>query len=369
MNDIATAAHAVLLPIGASLELEPWLLVFLGRGGRTVLAGETREEYVARAMSAERRERETPADFRGYAAEVARVAGAPVAIAVDAELGGIQRLSHLAPELPARAELATVGSDDLEARSFAMAAAARSLGVTLFLGPILDVIIGRNVWLQGRTMASDPAEVQRLATAYVAGCQRAGIVATAKHFPGYGDLSGDPALEDVSLRLSLADVERGIWPFRALVAAGVGAVMVGPAAVEAIDPGVPAALSARVVARLRDGLGFRGLIVSDDLDAPSTCQGESVGETAVRALAAGVDLLLVSGGPGLEATADAIVTAVESGRILRDRLLEAAGRVRSLADGSGPAGRSAVSVRALAAPCAVEEVVPSVVTLGSEGRP
>ena len=263
--------------------------------------------------------------------EANKIAG-PLLVAVDQELAGIQRLHGLVPPLPTL-EAARIMSDAaLEAVCFDTALGARALGVTMFLAPIVDVVDGPNPWLQGRTLGTDPAEVARIASAFVRGVQRAGVVVAAKHFPGYRQLTADPALADVSLAVSAADLRIAEPAFRAVIASGVRAVMTGPAPVSAIDAKQSASTSPAIMSMLRTRFGFRGLIVSDDLDAPATLRGKSLLDTAIASLAAGADLLLIASGPHLVDIVDGLTDAAAYGKLPRDRLADAAERVRALVD-------------------------------------
>lgn len=328
----------MLLPALDSRTLPTWAEDFLRAGGRTLLLGESRAEYVARMMSEQRRRTEQPAHFTALTDQAAEVAGVPVLVAVDQELGGIQRLHGLVPSLPDAATARAMPADDLVATARATGEGARRLGVGMFLSPVLDVLTGENPWLAGRTMGADPGEVARVAAGFVQGVQQAGVLATAKHFPGYRALAADPALTDTALTGNAAELEPGLTPFRAAIGAGVGAVMLGPAVVTALDRHQPASTSPAVVRLLREELGFAGLVVTDDVDAPATHRGRSVPGTAVAALAAGADLVLLAGGPELGAVAEQIEAAVADGRLAGKRLSEAADRVRRHAHRPTPPG-------------------------------
>ncbi|MGJ7042355.1 beta-N-acetylhexosaminidase [Shinella sp. BE166] len=320
-------ARAILLPAFDTLDVLDVMVPFLEKGGCSVLIGETRAEYVARAMSAERLAGETPAVFQARIAELKSVAPHLI-VAVDQELGGIQRLTGLVPPLPSLDEAHALDDASLAERCRITASAARELGVSMFLAPIADVIDGQNQWLRGRTMASYREAVARLVSAFVTGVQSAGITAVTKHFPGFNDLAGDPALVDVSLLTPRERILHNALPFRAAIEAGTKAIMTGPAPVAAFDGQNAASTSPAIMAMLRDDFGFRGLIVSDDLDAPATMRGRSLLETAIASVNAGADLLLVGGGPHLDALCDGIAAAARSGRISLDRLSEAAAGVR-----------------------------------------
>ncbi|OAP39710.1 glycoside hydrolase family 3 N-terminal domain-containing protein [Sinorhizobium americanum] len=325
-------ARAILLPAFDNLDFADVMEPFLEKGGRSVLIGETRAEYVARQMSKERLATETPDIFR-TAVDRLRAGCPELIVAVDQELGGIQRLEGLVCALPDLQDAEALSENVLAERCQQVAAAARELGVTMFLGPIADVVDGRNPWLHNRTMGSDAQTVARLAAAYVKGVQKAGISAVTKHFPGFNDLEADPALVDVSLGTTLDRILGSALPFRAAIEAGTKAVMTGPAPVAAFDAQNAASTSATVIALLRGHFGFKGLVVSDDLDSPATMRGASLLDTAIASLNAGVDLLLVGGGPHFHALSDGIADAVRAGRLSAERLADAARRVRENAAG------------------------------------
>ncbi len=333
-TELQRAAYSVLLPAFAGLELDDAVRRYLQRGGVSILLGESRDEYLARNMSFERRRRETQAHFMGIAEQVTAYAGSPVLVAVDQELGGIQRLHRLVPGMPTADELKGLSAEAIEARSYEMASSARVMGVNLFLAPIVDVVTGTNPWLHNRTLGTDWVEVSRIACAFIRGVQRAGVIATAKHFPGHYQTEHDPAVALASVPGSVQDLEQGLGVFRDVIAAGVQAIMPGPAVFPALDPLQSASTSEKVIGLLRDHLGFGGLIISDDLDAVSILRGNSIADTAINALNAGAHLLLVSSESGLDDLAQAIIAAAENGRLDRSQLLRAAEKVRDLARAS-----------------------------------
>ena len=327
MAEVEQAAHAVLLPVAGRLDVEPWLRDLLSRGTRSVLIGETRDEYVARAMAAERRVRESAQDVTRFVTAVEEiVGGAAVLVAVDQEPWGIARLHDLVAPFPDRARLPELSSEEIEDAAFEVAAGARRLGVNMFLSPVLDVLSGENPWLAGRTLSLSHGQVGRVGAAFIAGVQRAGVIAVAKHFPGHPELDLDPALHDTALRKEYS-VDVATQPFSRAVAAGVAGIMTGPVVVEPVDADQPASTSAKTVRILRGDLAFQGLVVSDDLDTPSTSHGRSLLDTALASLSAGVDLLLVPGGPELAELAAGIAARARGDEQFAARLHEAAQRV------------------------------------------
>lgn len=122
----------------------------LRSGGSSVLLGETRDEYVARSMSTERRSTETASWFREVAASARKSAGGTALVAVDQELGGIQRLHDLATPLPTASAAATLSTSSLLAAAAQLATECSGLGVNVVLSPIVDIVTGPNPWLDGR---------------------------------------------------------------------------------------------------------------------------------------------------------------------------------------------------------------------------
>ncbi|MBN3854016.1 glycoside hydrolase family 3 protein [Paraburkholderia sp. Ac-20340] len=331
MNDVLRDAYTVLFPAFGSLSLDASLERYLERGGVCLLVGESRKEYVARQMQTDRCASETAQQFKSLAQAARKIAGS-VVIAVDQELNGIQRLHRLVPALPEISDAHDMSSSQLAAQCESVARAARELGVNLFLAPIVDVVVGPNPWLEGRTLGADPAEVGRLAQAFTSGVQAAGVAACAKHFPGHPESKLDPAVAEAVISCSRAELEPSLEVFRGVIAKGVKAIMVGPATVTAVDEHFPSSRSHATVELLRSELAFDGLVISDDLDGPGILRGMSIEGCAVAAIDAGVDLLLVSSESGLDCIAESIADAVKHGNLKRTRLAEAASRVRVFAE-------------------------------------
>ncbi|MFC8826924.1 glycoside hydrolase family 3 N-terminal domain-containing protein [Streptomyces sp. NPDC057137] len=298
MSDTVRDAHAILFPAIPDLSLRPWMLTLLQAGTVAVLCGESREEYVAREMTQQRQSSESAGDVSGFISQVRNAANAPVLVAVDQEPWGTRRLHRLVPSFPAPADYRGLSDEEIRESAATVASAALALGVNTFLSPVLDVLRGPNPWLEGRTLPGGHDEVARVAAAVVQGMQGAGVLCVAKHFPGFPSLTLDPALEDTSMAAESSHLN-DLVPFRGVVDAGVGAVMTGPAVVSAVDASQPASTSPAVMDLLRRHLGFEGLVVSDELDAPGILHGRTLCETTFASLQAGVELLLVPGGPEL----------------------------------------------------------------------
>ena len=330
MSDLEQNIHAVFLPAFAELEISDAVAAFLRKGCRAILAGETRGEYVAREMSSSRITAEKPEGFLEFAAEARSAANGPVLIAVDQEMAGIQRLHGLVPPLPSHDELSSASPYAVETAAGTVAAAAKAIGVNMFLSPIIDVVTGHNPWLERRTISTDPNTVALLGAAFVRGVQKENVVCTAKHFPGHHDVTADPAIDATAVvKGNVDDLVPGYGPFEAVIASGTKAIMTGPMPVPCLDADESASTSASVVSMLRKSFGFEGLIVSDDLDNAAVMRGKSVAEKAVDALAAGSDLLLVAASEHLPELAEAVADALADGRLNVERVNAAAEKVRA----------------------------------------
>ncbi len=206
---------------------------------------------------------------------------------------------------------------------------ALAIGLNWVLGPVCDVNNNpANPVINVRAWGEEPAATGALATAFIRGLQAEGVLSCAKHFPGHGDTSVDSHLELPLLAHDRARLEAvELPPFRAAIAAGVSAVMTAHLVLPALDEERPATLSEAVLTRLlRQELGFAGLVVTDALVMEAICEYHGAGEAAVLAVAAGADLVLMPA--DAEAAIEALVAAVEAGRLSRSQLEASAQRRR-----------------------------------------
>ena len=228
-------------------------------------------------------------------AAAARGGNPPLLIATDQEGGRVKRL----PAGPPEASAETMGARDSAATVAQIGRATggylRKLGIDVDLAPVLDVGNPATSFLGSRIFSTSPATVASLGSSFVSGLQGARVAATAKHFPGLGTASGNTDTHAVLVTSTRQELERRLTPFRAAIRAGVKLVMVSNASYRALDPsGLPACLSPPIVGQLLRGeLGYSGVVVTDALSAPGPA---AYPDTPVRALRAGVDLLLYSNG-------------------------------------------------------------------------
>jgi beta-N-acetylhexosaminidase len=189
----------------------------------------------------------------------------------------------------------------------------------------------RNPIIGVRSFGEDPEQVSRHGVAAVAGFREAGVLPVIKHFPGHGDTAADSHLELPTLRVDRSRLHAiELRPFIAALAAGAPAVMSTHILFPALDPDLPSTLSHRILTGLlREELGFDGLIVTDCLEMKGIADNWGPEETAVLALEAGVDMLLVCHTLDTQRRMHrAICEAVRSGRLSEERLHQSVARVQ-----------------------------------------
>jgi beta-N-acetylhexosaminidase len=256
----------------------------------------------------------------------------PVWVSIDQEGGRVARLKKPFTEWPPMATLGRSGDLALAERfAKALAAELSAVGVTLDYAPVLDIHTNpANPIIGDRALAERADEVSRLGATIVRALQAAGVAACGKHFPGHGDTTKDSHLELPLVEHPPEQLrDREFAPFRAAIEAGVATIMTAHILVPSLDDDRPATLSKRIVTEiLRKELGFEGVILSDDLEMKALANDYAVPESAVHAIAAGCDGVLVcSGDHDTQAAAlEAIVHAVEDERLSIARIDDALAR-------------------------------------------
>ncbi len=256
----------------------------------------------------------------------------PLLVAGDEEPGRVSSFGAVLGRSSSARTLAARGTPE-QVGAFARQLGARlaDLGVDLDLAPVVDVSDGAAAAIIGdRSFSGDPSVAARYALAFSRGLADAGVVPTAKHFPGHGRSAADShrALGRVDATLAELTVT-DLVPFVAQIAAGVPVVMVGHVAYDALDPGLPASLSPSSYQLLRE-LGFRGVAITDSLGMGAVNQRWGFAEATIMAVSAGADAVLATDGSQARAMRDALVDAVGSGRLDEARLDEAVARMLAL---------------------------------------
>lgn len=279
----------------------------------------------------------------------------PLLISADLEAGAGMRFDDTV-NFPWNMAVAATGNPDYARRQGEVTGReARALGIQHIYAPVVDVNNNAaNPVINVRSYGEDPVEVGRFGAAFTEGAQKAGAIATAKHFPGHGDTAVDshrglPAINVARERLNTVE----LVPFQAVVNAGVGSVMMGHIALPQIDSTaikplptekknkpldtdeageiveekstMPATMSPVMGSILRKDLKFPGLIVTDALSMSGLTIYFTQEEAAVRAIEAGADQLLKPG--DVDASFRGVREAVKSGRLTEQRIEESARKI------------------------------------------
>ncbi len=262
--------------------------------------------------------------------ELQRAAKVPLLVAADFENGTAMRLADGTSLPSAMAVAATGDPHDAFTMGKITAIEARAAGLNWIFAPVADVNDNPdNPIINTRSFGEDPARVAKFVAQFIRGVQENGAMATAKHFPGHGDVNTDSHISVPVVPGDLAELNRvELVPFRAAISADVGAVMSGHLVVPALEPdkNVPATLSPLILTDLlRKKMGFDGIEVTDALDMAGVTAIDSPPNVAVRAINAGIDVLLIP--PNPDAAILAMKEAVESGELPVAKVNEAVRRI------------------------------------------
>lgn len=270
-----------------------------------------------------------------YQQTITEQRGLPLFVTVDQEGGMISHLRDGFTVFPVPALLTATQDVGLAERvGLAMAQEMLAVGVNMDLAPVADLETNpNNPIIRRRAFGNDPVMTSPILAGFIRGMQTGGVMATAKHFPGHGDSSGDSHVGLPVIGLSRERLESvELVPFRAAIESGVSTVMVAHIYYPALEPekNLPASLSKRVVTGLlREEMGFDGLIITDALDMDAIDTVYSYPQAAVQAIKAGVDLVIAAH-VSLEAEAagiQAVIDAVKSGTISEERINESVRRI------------------------------------------
>lgn len=283
-------------------------------GGLVIFAGEVMET----------------AELNNHLQSLSRV---PLLIAADFETGAAMRIDG-ATLFPPFMALGAAGSEEVAYQEGRITAIeGRAMGIHVNYAPVVDVNINPdNPIISTRSAGEDPDRVSRLAAAFIRGSQGNGMAATAKHFPGHGDTATDshstmPTVDGDRARLDRVE----LYPFGQAIKAGVEVIMTAHLNVPALDPtpGLPATLSRPIITDLlRSEMGFKGLIVTDAMEMGGITTAFGGPEAAVRAVQAGVDMVLLPGDP--PAAIDALFRTVAAGTIPESRIEDSVRRILGL---------------------------------------
>jgi beta-N-acetylhexosaminidase len=258
----------------------------------------------------------------------------PLLIAVDQEGGRVVRLKAPFTTFPTAAKVGQTGSEQLAYHvGAAIATELRAVGINMDMAPVLDVLTNpANTVIGDRAFGTHPQCVARQGVACMRGMHAAGILAVGKHFPGHGDTRLDshtdlPVSERTAAQLRACE----LLPFREAIVAGLQAIMTAHVIYKVWDPHQPATLSASILTGiLREEMCFPGAIISDDLGMAAISETVPWEEVPLRALHAGVDLLLICHHRQRQEQAYArVLSAVQRGELPETLVDQAVARVHA----------------------------------------
>jgi len=267
----------------------------------------------------------------------ARLTDIPPFIAIDHEGGRVNRLKFRPFTIyPSNGDMAHKANalQAVRREGRTMAAELMAAGIQVNLAPVMDVTTNpHNTDIGTRSYGGDTRLVQQLGVGFIESGLTAGGFLTAKHFPGYG-----PIAENPHEYLPTVDISREEWeavhlpPFVAAIQAGVPSFMTGHVVYPALDPSrTPASLSKAITTDLLRGrLGFRGLIMTDDLEMGAITRGYGVPKASLMALNAGADMLLICHSEARQrATIKHLEQALGSGQLPHQRINDAVAMILS----------------------------------------
>jgi beta-N-acetylhexosaminidase len=277
----------------------------------------------------------------------------PLLFAADFERGVSMRLMGATVFPHAMAFGGDGKLEDAETFGRITAEESRAIGIHWNFFPDADVNSNpANPIINTRSFGEDPKQVGDLVAAYIKGAHEGGMLTTAKHFPGHGDTATDSHLGVASVNVDRAHLDSiELPPFRRAIAAGVDSVMVAHVTVPALDadPNHVATISPAIVSDLLEKqLGFKGVVVTDALDMAGLTHlfANNIGRAAVEAFKAGNDLLLIPA--DFPASYNAMLQAVQSGEISRERLDRSVLKILKTKASLGLQGARLVDVSAIA---------------------
>ena len=278
---------------------------------------------------------ESPEQVAELSREAQELAGEiPLWVSVDQEGGRVARLKSPFTVWPPMQALGRSGDVTLAERfARALAAELTAVGISMDYTPVLDIHTNpANPVIGDRALAERADDVARLGSAIIRTLQAEGIAASGKHFPGHGDTSVDshlelPLIEHPPDRLEAVE----LVPFKAAIDADVASIMTAHILIPALDEERPATLSPAIVTGLlKERLGYRGLVLSDDLEMKAISARYGVADATVMAIAAGCDAVLMCAPDQQEQAGalEAIIRAAENGELPLKRAEDALARHR-----------------------------------------
>lgn len=259
----------------------------------------------------------------------------PLFISVDEEGGVVSRTPNEFLKLPSSLSIGVYNNKEMcyEVGEI-IANELKLMGYNMDYAPVLDILSNPNNTVIGsRAFGRDADIVSNLGISVMKGINENNVIPVVKHFPGHGDTSVDSHYGLPLVEKSLNELkELEFIPFQNAINSGADAIMVSHILLKNIDSENPATMSKKIVSDiLRDEMNFKGVVISDDMTMAAIMDNYDIGEASVKAINAGVDIILVCHGYDNEIKVlTSISEAVNSGEITEERLDESVYRILSL---------------------------------------
>lgn len=261
--------------------------------------------------------------------------GVPLFISVDEEGGRISRIPKAIKNLPAGKAIGAIDNEEYSYEAGRLLGQkVGAFGFNMDFAPVLDINSNpKNPVIGDRSFGAKAEVVSRLGVQTMKGIQSENIIPVVKHFPGHGDTSVDSHIGLPSVENDLNRLESfELIPFREAIRNDADCVMVAHILLPKIDADNPSTMSQIIITEiLRQQLSFKGVVITDDMTMGAITKNYEIGEAAVKAVKAGVDIVLVAHeGKNAKAVFDALMTAQKEGRLSEQRIEESVYRILSL---------------------------------------
>ncbi|WP_226671924.1 beta-N-acetylhexosaminidase [Rossellomorea aquimaris] len=259
----------------------------------------------------------------------------PLLLSVDQEGGNVTRLPGRISNFPTNQKIGNANDPDVSYEvGTLLGQELKEFGFNLDFAPVLDVNSNPNNPIIGdRSFSADPDVVSELGIQTMKGIQSQGVISTIKHFPGHGDTSVDSHLALPVVNKSLQELEdMELIPFKRAIDDGADLIMVAHILLPRLDDTYPSSLSETIVTDLlRNKLKYKGVVITDDMTMKAVADNYGMGESAVQAVKAGSDLVLIAHDAQKAVTAmEALKSAIQNGDISEERINESVKRIIQL---------------------------------------
>lgn len=262
-------------------------------------------------------------------------------VAIDAEGGAVNRLKEKYGfiNIPSAEEMGKESPEKVKENALILGEELADLGINIDFAPVVDVNLNPNnpiIGKLGRSFSADPEKVALYASKFIEGLKEKNIIPVIKHFPGQGSATADSHLGIVDTTETFQSKE--LIPYQKLIGQGYSDIIMTAHIInKSIDPNYPATLSPLFIEKiLRKELGFKGVVVSDDMNMGAIANNYGFEESLIKAIQAGCDLLIISNN-GTEynenlpqQAVEAIFKAVQKGELSEERINQADKRIQEL---------------------------------------